>query len=151
MLGAHGAGTLAGMVLSGAFPRLRLGNLGISFLVADVLIGLLFMPMGGITASWQGATLMALIGVLGGFFQVAVFTWIQRRVPPAQMGRAMSLFMFIFMGLVPLSSAAAGWLLRSMTLAQLFAGCGALLVAVALLALLASPMREMRDAGVPAA
>jgi hypothetical protein len=43
--------------------------------------------------------------VLGGFMHVAVFSGIQHRVPPAMLGRAMALFMFIFMGLVPLSAA----------------------------------------------
>src|SRR6478735_3115040 len=77
MLGAHGAGTLIGMVASGMRPGLRIGTLGTSVLLADIAIGLLFVPMGGITAAWQGAALMVLVGVLGGFMQVAVFTWVQ--------------------------------------------------------------------------
>jgi hypothetical protein len=63
-----------------------------------------------------------------------VFTWVQRRVPPAMIGRAMSLFMFIFMGLVPLASAVTGWLLRFVPLQQLFAGSGLLLVLAAAVA-----------------
>ena len=50
----------------------------------------------------------------------------QRRVPGAMLGRAMSLFMFIFMGLVPIASAITGWVLRSVTLcscSQAAAGC----------------------------
>jgi hypothetical protein len=78
--------------------------------------------------------------------QVAVFTWVQRRVPPAMIGRAMSLFMFIFMGLVPLASAGAGWLLRVLTLPQLFAGSGLLLVTAALLAWVGTPIRGVDDA-----
>ncbi|MBI2772828.1 MAG: MFS transporter [Burkholderiales bacterium] len=145
MLGAHGAGTLLGMALSGAFPRLRLASLGLTILLVDALIGLLFMPMGQITAAWQGAGLMLAIGVLGGFVQVAVFTWIQQRVPPALLGRAMSLFMFIFMGVAPMSAAATGWVLRGITLGQLFAGCGALLLGLVAVALLASQMRHVGD------
>lgn len=146
MVGAHGAGTLAGMVVSGSGLRLRLGTLGLTVLAADAVIGLLFIPMGAIGAAWQGAGLMFAIGLLGGFMQVAVFTWIQRRVPGALMGRAMSLFMFIFMGLVPMAAAVTGWLMRSITLAQLFAGCGAALVLLAGAAAVGSPMRRVRDA-----
>ncbi|MBE7368948.1 MFS transporter [Ramlibacter pallidus] len=150
MLGAHGAGTLLGMVASGLRPGLRIGTLGTSILLADIAIGLLFVPMGAITAAWQGALLMVLVGVLGGFMQVAVFTWVQKRVPPAMIGRAMSLFMFIFMGLVPVASAATGWLLRVVTLPQLFAGSGLLLVAAALLAWVGTPIRRVSDAVVQA-
>jgi MFS family permease len=152
MLGAHGAGTLVGMAISGARPGLRLRTLGLTLLAIDVVTGLLFMPLGQVGAAWQGATLLALIGVLGGFVQVSVFTWLQRRVPPSMLGRAMSLFMFIFMGLVPMSSAATGWLMQFVTLGQLFAGCGGLLVLVAAVAFFGSPMPRMTEAAAtPAA
>lgn len=145
IVGAHGAGTLLGMVLGGVLPRVRLGSLGMTILAADVAIGLLFVPMGWITAAWQGMGLMLAIGVLGGFMHVAVFTWIQRRVPPALLGRAMSLFMFIFMGLVPLSSAVTGWAMRGVSLQQLFAACGGALVALAVAALGVPAMRRISD------
>lgn len=146
MLGAHGAGTLAGMVASGMFPRLRVGSLGLTILVFDAIIGLLFIPMGMINAVWQGAALMLAIGLLGGFMQVRVFTWIQQRVPPALIGRAMSLFMFIFMGLAPISAAVTGWLMKSITLTQLFAASGGTLVVLVALAFVLTPLRQVTDA-----
>jgi MFS family permease len=145
MLGAHGAGTLLGMATSGLRPGLRFGTLGTSMLLADIVIGLLFVPMGSITAAWQGGALMAVVGVLGGFMQVAVFTWVQQRVPPAMLGRSMSLFMFIFMGLVPVASAAAGWLMRLVSPPQLFAGAGCLLVMAAVLAWVGTPIRRVEE------
>lgn len=149
LLGAHGAGTLVGMAVSGAKPGMRLGTLGMTMLVVDVVVGLLFMPMGLITATWQGAALLGTIGVLGGFMQVSIFTWLQRRTPPALMGRVMGMFMFIFLGLAPLSGAVTGWVLRSITLPQLFMGSGGLLVCIALFALLASPVRQVTDGPTP--
>lgn len=150
IVGAHGAGTLLGMALSGAAPRLRLGTLGVTILAADVLVGLLFMPMGYISSAWHGVALMLAIGALGGFMQVGIFTWIQRRVPPALMGRAMSLFMFIFMGLVPVSAAVTGWVMRSVALEQLFVVCGGILVVLALAALALPAMRRVDDTAAPA-
>jgi MFS family permease len=150
MLGAHGAGTLAGMVASGMFPRLRWGSLGLTILAFDAVIGLLFIPMGMVTAVWQGAGLMLAIGLLGGFMQVRVFTWIQQRVPPMLIGRAMSLFMFIFMGLAPISAAVTGWLMKSITLTQLFAASGGALVVLAALAFVLTPLRQVNDAPRPA-
>ena len=144
MAGAHGGGTLLGMAMSGA-RRLRIGTLGTSLLLADVAIGLLFVPMGHITSTGQGAALMLAIGVLGGFMQVAMFTWIQGRVAPSMLGRAMSLFMFIFMGLVPLAAAVTGWVLKYVPLTLLFSACGLLLATVAAIAWIASPMRQIDD------
>jgi MFS family permease len=86
------------------------------------------------------------IGVLGGFVQVAVFTWIQQRVPRELLGRTMSLFMFIFMGLAPLAAVVAGWIASRVTLAALFGGAGLFLMGAALLAWLFTPMRALRDA-----
>lgn len=145
LLGAHSAGTLIGMILSGVMPKLRIGNLGTTILLVDCLIGLTFAPMGFITATWQGAILLLIIGTLGGFVQVAVFSWMQRRVPATMMGRTMSLFMLLFAGIAPISAAAAGWIMRSISLSQLFAGCGAMLFGFALIALIISPMKTMSE------
>lgn len=146
LLAAYGAGTLAGMVVSGARPHLRAINLGLTILLVDAVVGLLFMPMGHITALWQGVALLAAIGLLGGYMQVTVYTWIQRRVAPALLGRAMSVFMFIVMGLAPISSAVTGWVLRDVTLTTLFTAAGGALVGVVLLALIGSSMRQVTDA-----
>ena len=142
--GAAAARALA--ALSGALPRLRVVNLGITLLAVDGLVGLLFMPMGQIRTLWQGALLAALIGVLGGYIQVAVFTWIQRRVAPALLGRAMGVFMFIFMGLAPLSAAVTGWLLRSVPLATVFLAAGGALVGLVAVTLASGAMRRVVDA-----
>ncbi len=146
LMGAHGAGTLLGMVMASARPSMRARNLGTTLLLVDGVVGLLFIPMGLITALWQGAGLLLAIGMLSGFMHVAVFTWIQRRVPPAMLGRAMSIFMFIFMGLAPISAAVTGWLMRGAQLAQVFAVSGGCLVVAVLVALATSRLRHISEA-----
>ena len=145
LVGAHGAGTLLGMIISGGKSKIRVGSLGMTILVVDGIIGLLITSMAVIEMTWTGAVILLLIGMLGGYIQVAVFTWMQRRVPAFRMGRTMSVFMFIFMGIAPLSAAVTGWLMRSITVGQLFAGSGVLLFVIALTALVASPMRTVSD------
>jgi MFS family permease len=145
LMGAHGAGALSGMALSSVLGRRRLGNLGLTLLAIDGAVGLLLLPLGLVTASWQGMLLMGALGVLGGFVQVAVFTWLQQRVPKEMMGRMMSIFMFVFMGLAPLAAAVAGWLASLVSLDALFAGAGATLAGGALLAWLLTPMRLLTD------
>jgi len=146
LMGAHGAGALLGMAMSSIAGKRRAGNLGMTLLLIDGIAGVLLVPLGAITASWQGMLILAVIGVLGGFVQVAVFTWIQQRVPREMLGRTMSLFMFVFMGLAPMAAALAGWVASGVALATLFGGAGLCLVGAALLAWLFTPMRTLRDA-----
>ena len=130
LMAVHGLGALLGMAVSGAKPNWKIGSLGSTILCIDGLAGLLFLPFGHIDALWQGMLLIAPLGVLAGFIQVVSFSWMQRRVPPAMIGRAMSVFMFIFMGLSPLSGPAAGWLLRWMSLPDLFTAVGFAFLAI---------------------
>jgi MFS family permease len=134
------------MALSGLLARRRLGNLGLTLLVVDGLAGVLLMPLGLITSSWQGMLLMGAVGVLGGYIQVAVFTWIQQRVAPHMLGRMMSIFMFVFMGLAPLTATVAGWLASIVSLSTLFIGAGLGLSVAALGAWLFTPMARLSDA-----
>lgn len=145
LMGAHGAGTLVGMIMSGAKPHWRAGNLGSTILLLDCLAGALFIPMGYISMTWQGITLLLLIGAFGGFVQLAVLTWMQLRVPLPMMGRTMSLLMFVFLGVAPVSAAITGWVMRSISLEQLFVSCGASLIVIALIAFVISPVRSISE------
>lgn len=82
--------------------------------------------------------------------QVAVFAWIQQRVPRHRLGRTMGIFMLVFMGLAPLSAAVAGWLASRLSLSPLFGGAGAFLAGAALLAWLFTPIRSPTDVQLPA-
>ena len=146
IMAVHGVGSLAGMALSGMFGKIRFGTFGATLLVFDALIGLLLVGMAGVQAIWQAGALMLVLGVLGGFLQVAVFSWIQQRVPRPMLGRAMSIFMFVFMGLAPLAAAATGYLLQYCSLTQLFIGAGGTLFVGAALAWLFTSLRHVTDA-----
>ncbi len=145
IMAAHGAGALLGMTASSIRSDLRIGTLGTTLLASDALAGVLLMLMQGVGAAWQAAALMLALGLLSGFMQVAVLTWIQRRVPREMLGRTMSIFMFILLGLAPLAASLTGWIMQHVTLAQLFAGAGAFLLAGAALAFALTPMRVMND------
>jgi MFS family permease len=144
LMGASGAGSLLGMLAAAAIgKRLVLVSFGTTILLVDAISGVLVAPVGSLHATWLVSTLLLLIGVLSGFMQITVYTWIQRRVPVHMMGRAMSIFMFIFMGMAPLSAAGTGWLLTVVALPQLFLGGGAVLVALSASAWLFTPMRHI--------
>jgi MFS family permease len=146
LAGAQGAGALAGMAMTGAIGRRRIGNLGITLLLLDGTAGLMLPLLGMITATWQGMLLSLAIGVLSGFVNVTVFTWIQQQVPRAMLGRVMSIFMFVVMGLAPLAAVVAGWVATLVPLGALFTGAGLFLAGTALLAWLFTPMARLDDA-----
>lgn len=150
IMGVHGIGALAGMALTGVLKRFRLRTFGATLLAVDAIVGMLLIAMSQVAATWQAACFMLVLGVLGGFMQVAVFTWIQQRVPRAMLGRAMSIFMFIFMGVAPMAAAITGSLLQIATLTELFVVAGAFLVLAVTVAWLFTPMASVSDAPAPA-
>jgi MFS family permease len=146
LLGAHGAGSLAGMALTGIKGNVRVRNLGTTLLLIDAVVAALVLPLSWLAATWQIALLNVAVGVLAGFMQVAVITWIQQRVPQAMLGRTMSIFMFILMGLAPLAAGVTGWVMEFAGLSGLFTGSALLLAGAAALAYAFTPIRSMVDA-----
>ncbi|MDE2247258.1 MAG: MFS transporter [Pseudomonadota bacterium] len=132
LMTANGGGMLLGSALSGFAGRFVKGRLGLMVLGIDSLVGLALCALALVHSTAGGAVLLACTGVFGGIVQIAIVSWIQRRVAPQMMGRTMSVLMFTFMGLGPLSAALAGSLLNVVPLPALFIGAGLLLTAIAL-------------------
>lgn len=142
----HGAGILVGLLLAGRFAGGRiaaLGSLGTTVLLIDGLAGLVFIVLGQTSHRWEAVALLAPIGAMAGFVQVAVMSWIQRRVPPRMLGRTMSVLLFLILGLSPLSSALAGYLLRIVSTPVMFEACGLAMMVVAAIGAIALPMRRI--------
>jgi len=132
LMTANGGGMLIGSFLSGFVSRYVRGRLGLMVLTIDSLAGIAMATLALVHSTITGAVLLAATGVLGGIVQITIISWIQRRVAPEMMGRTMSVLMFTFMGLGPISAAIAGSLLKVISLTDLFAGAGLLLTAIAL-------------------
>ena len=141
-----GGGMLVGSMLSGVAAKLVRNRLGLMVLGIDSLAGLAMAALAFDRSTWAGAALLAGTGILGGIVQVTIVSWIQHRVPPAMMGRTMSVLMFTFVGLGPLSAAIAGSLLKVVPLPGLFAGAGLTLTAIAV-ACMGNP--ALRSIGTP--
>lgn len=132
LMTANGGGMLLGSALSGIATRLVRGRLGLMVLGIDSLAGLALATLALVHSTFAGAVLLACTGMLAGIAQIAIVSWIQRRVAPEMMGRTMAVLMFTFMGLGPLSAAVAGSLLKAISLPELFVGAGLMLTAIAL-------------------
>ena len=153
LMTANGGGMLVGGFLSRAVAGAVRGRLGALVLCMDTLAGLALATLALVHSTVIGALLLAGSGVLAGVAQIAIVTWIQQRVPPAMIGRTMSLLMFTFMGLGPVSAAVAGSLLKVISLGTLFAGAGLVLSTIALICLANPDLRGIgaaRPDGAPA-
>jgi hypothetical protein len=151
LMTANGGGMLLGSLLSGIVSRSVQGRLGLMVLAIDSLAGLALATLALVHSTITGAVLLAGTGVLAGIAQIAIVSWIQRRVAPEMMGRTMSVLMFTFMGLGPISAALAGSLLNVISLTGLFAGAGLLLTAIALSCMSNPALRSIGAARVEAA
>jgi MFS family permease len=147
---ANGAGIMAGSLLSGLALRRIGGRVGLAVLCVDMVAGLGIAAMSLVHSTLVGSVLMAAVGTLAGMVQIALFSWVQRRVPQAYMGRTMSLLLFTFMGLSPVAASAAGVLLKYVGLGQLFVGAGLTLTAVALLCITRPTLRGITSQAAPA-
>ena len=146
LMTANGAGMLAGSFLSGMVFRVVRGHLGFMVLGCDSLSGLALAGLTLAHTTYIGAVLLVCIGLLQGIQTIAIFTWIQQRVPQELMGRIMSILMFTFMGLGPISAAIAGALLKVISLPALFGIAGLVLTVIALSCLASPELRGIRAA-----
>ncbi|WP_417451207.1 MFS transporter [Kordiimonas sp.] len=149
IMAAHGAGVLIGVIAAGAGLKLGFRTLGQTFLSIDIVIGLIVAAFGLVHSTFAGGALMLLAGMLGGVVQVRIFSWLQGRTPPAQMGRVMSFFMFIVMGMAPIAASAAGWVLSRVDIVPFFIAAGVMLSLTAAVSLMIKPLREVGAEDTP--
>ena len=141
IMSAFGGGALLGIILSNVL-RLKPQHMGtMLLLIVSVLgFGIALMPL--LTSTALVAVLTLLMGMANGYTTIALFTWMQKRIPQELMGRVMSLLIFSSVGLAPVSNALAGAILQ-VNLNALFIGGGLLMAALSLLAIAAPAIRQM--------
>jgi MFS family permease len=132
VMSAYALGNLAGILGAGALPSLDGRRLQILIVGLFIGFGICLAAFGWVTSTGLVAAMLLLEGVGNGYLAVTLITLVQRRTPARLMGRLMSLIMVACMGLVPVSQALAGALIR-WSLTGLFEIAGGLMVAVAIL------------------
>ncbi|MDE2051476.1 MAG: MFS transporter [Gammaproteobacteria bacterium] len=150
LMTANGTGMLLGSVVSAVATRLVRGRLGILVLSLDAGAGLALGAFSAVHSVLVGAALLVLTGLFAGTVQIAIVTWLQRRVSQEMMGRTMSILFFTFLGLAPLAAALAGGLLSVISLSELFIGAGLSLSTLALLCLTRPSLRAIQLQTAPA-
>jgi MFS family permease len=139
---AFGVGSLVGLVAAGSLPRLPERFYGWL-----IIVDLLVISGGFFVYAWtpdlEWALLAsALAGLTDGYLVILIISWLQIRIPAEVMGRVMSVLMFCLNGVVPVSAAAAGWVIQY-SLVGVFQGAGTILIALTLLGALSPTLRHL--------
>lgn len=131
LMSAFAGGNLLGILLAGALPRPR-GKWLRAFLILLIgSFGAALVCFGFIRTTWLDFALMLLLGAGNGYVAILMFTWMQTNTPKDMLGRMMSMVMLAGNGLVPISQALSGAVIK-WSLETLFVAAGVLIVFVAL-------------------
>lgn len=146
LLAAFAIGNLGGIIGSSAI-KIKPNNLGLMFVAIIIAFGFGMAAIGFVYSVWIGSAILFLLGIMNGYVSIMLITQLQKRTPPEMMGRLMSLVMFAGVGLVPISQALSGALLK-ISIEGVFVGCGILILAIAVVAALS---KEVRNIGIETA
>ncbi len=139
-----GFGTIVGIIFAMKKPQIGSLSLGLTFLCADILAGILFASLGFVETMPVAYTLLFFVGLMTGYIQIGIFTWIQKQSSAEMMGRMMSILLFAVMGAAPVAGAAYGVILGYVDVGMLFTASGIMLSVIAMLGLCSTQIRSIK-------
>jgi len=131
LMSAFAGGSLIGILLAGILPRPKGKGMSAFLILLLVSFGVSLGLFGFIRSTWLDFALMLLLGAGNGYVAILMFTWMQTNTPKDMLGRMMSMVMLAGNGLVPISQAISGAVIK-WNLEALFVSAGALIVLVSL-------------------
>jgi MFS family permease len=144
LLTAFSAGTFVGVAVAGAVSPPRFATLGTVILLVDTLCGVALAALGYANSVLSGGLLCVGMGFGSGYVQVALVTWIQKRIPLEVLGRTMSVLTSISLVSAPVSVFLIGVLIEISSVPASFAITGTSLAVTALIALLSPTLRSIQ-------
>jgi len=106
LISCWSGGALLGSIAAGT--RKQRSHRGWTMLLASAAVCLGIAALGVLSAQWSMAVVLMATGIVGGYNNVVLISWFQQRVEHAFMGRVMSVLMFGWVGLMPVSYPVAG-------------------------------------------
>ncbi len=112
IMSGYAGGNFLGILLSGTLPKLSQKLMKILMVVMFVAFGVGLGALAWINITVVAAVDMFIMGVLNGYLSILLITGLQRNTPKEMLGRLMSMILLANLGLMPLSQAIAGAMLR---------------------------------------
>ncbi len=137
-----GGGMLLGIILAGTLPKLNPRRMGMTLLLILSSSGLGLMVVGFMPNTFAVAFVVLLMGSAQGYVIIQYSTWIQVRTPEKLLGRVMSTLIFASVGLIPVSQALCGALIK-LSITGLFLGAGIILTIINFLVALRPEIQDM--------
>ncbi|MCP4754794.1 MAG: MFS transporter [Proteobacteria bacterium] len=137
-----GAGMLIGIILAGVLPKLNPKIMGTTLLLILSSSGLELMIVGFMPNAYATALVVMLMGIALGYVVIQYSTWMQIRTPESMLGRTLSIMIFASVGLVPVSQALCGALIK-ISITGLFLGAGIIMTIINILVALRPEIRDM--------
>ncbi len=142
IMSGFGAGMLLGILGAGFLPTVRPERMGTFLLLVLSLSGIGLMILGYMPDVISATIVVFLMGSAQGYVVIQYNTWLQIRTPNVLLGRVLSTMIFASLGLVPISQALCGALIK-LNMTGLFLGAGLCLTIVNFLVALRPEMRAM--------
>ena len=130
IMSAYGAGNLGGILIAGSLPKPKPGMLNAILVGLVAGFGLAIGLFAFFTTTLPFLVCMLLLGIGNGYLGISLITFIQTHTPREMLGRVMGMVLFANLGLVPVSQAISGFLIK-LSLNGLFIGSGVLTIAIA--------------------
>ena len=141
LISAWSGGALIGSIVAGT--RKQRTHRGWTMIINSAVVSAGIGAIGVLPTELSMGVALAIAGVVGGYNNIVLISWVQERVDRAFMGRVMSVLMFGWVGLMPasypLAGAIAQWSIRGM-----FVIAGTTAVAIAALCALSPKLRNVQ-------
>jgi hypothetical protein len=146
ILSGLGAGALAGVAAGGLLRRPQGRSFAAALLFSSALLGVGLAFLGAVPSVGPAVAAGFLIGVAEGYLIVQFITWLQLRTPRDELGRVLSILLFVSVGQAPVSSVIAGALV-GLNAPLVMVGAGGLIVLVVVIAAFSPSVWQLGEAG----
>lgn len=137
-----GLGAVVGAVVAGVTEKVRDTMVGTLMLCSFLMVSLALIAMALTDNLWIVCAPIFVTGVVDGYSFVVLSAFVQRRTDPEFMGRVMSVLMFSNLGLIPISTAVAGFFIET-GLGQVLLSTAAVLLVVSVVGLSLPNVRRL--------
>ncbi|HEX3580209.1 MAG TPA: MFS transporter [Thermoanaerobaculia bacterium] len=141
LIAAWSGGALLGSITAGT--RKQKSYRGWTMIVAFAVVSLGIAALGVLSTELSMGVVLAVTGILGGYNNIVLVSWFQSRVEHEFMGRVMSVLMFAWVGLMPVSYPIAGALAQS-SVSGMFLIAGLTAAAITLLCAFSKSLRAVQ-------